>query len=89
MGCDTSQCGACVVHVDGRAVKACTMFAAEAEGAEVLGTVNNRFSRSTRGTTEKMDRVRHGFASLWRGARVPCVPINTATVCCVGALYAL
>ncbi|MEO9684781.1 MAG: (2Fe-2S)-binding protein [Tateyamaria sp.] len=35
VGCDTSQCGACVVHVDGRPVKACTMFAAEAEGAEV------------------------------------------------------
>jgi carbon-monoxide dehydrogenase small subunit len=35
VGCDTSQCGACVVHVDGRAVKACTIFAAEAEGAEV------------------------------------------------------
>jgi len=35
VGCDTSQCGSCVVHVDGRAVKACTMFAAEAEGAEV------------------------------------------------------
>ena len=36
VGCDTSQCGACVIHVDGQAVKACTMFAAEAEGAEVL-----------------------------------------------------
>ena len=35
VGCDTSQCGACVVHVNGAAVKACTMFAAEAEGAEV------------------------------------------------------
>ncbi len=35
VGCDTSQCGACVVHVDGLAVKACTMFAAEAEGADV------------------------------------------------------
>jgi len=35
IGCDTSQCGACVVHVDGKAVKACTMFAAEAAGAEV------------------------------------------------------
>ncbi|SFR46006.1 (2Fe-2S)-binding protein [Litoreibacter janthinus] len=35
IGCDTSQCGACVVHVDGKAVKSCTMFAAEAEGAEV------------------------------------------------------
>ena len=35
VGCDTSQCGACVVHVDGEAVKACTMLALEAEGAEV------------------------------------------------------
>ena len=35
VGCDTSQCGACVVHVDGQAVKACTMLALEAEGAEV------------------------------------------------------
>lgn len=35
VGCDTSQCGACVVHVDGKAVKACTMFAAEAEGAGI------------------------------------------------------
>ncbi|TCP61835.1 carbon-monoxide dehydrogenase small subunit [Rhodovulum bhavnagarense] len=35
VGCDTSQCGACVVHVDGRAVKSCTMLALEAEGAEV------------------------------------------------------
>lgn len=35
VGCDTSQCGACVVHVNGAAVKACTMFAAEANGATV------------------------------------------------------
>ena len=35
VGCDTSQCGACVVHVDGAAVKSCTMLAAQAEGANV------------------------------------------------------
>jgi len=35
IGCDTSQCGACVVHVDDRAVKSCTMFAVQAEGADV------------------------------------------------------
>ena len=35
IGCDTSQCGACVVHVNGKAVKSCTMFAIEAQGAEV------------------------------------------------------
>ena len=35
VGCDTSQCGACVVHVDGSAVKSCTMLAAQAAGSEV------------------------------------------------------
>jgi aerobic carbon-monoxide dehydrogenase small subunit len=35
VGCDTSQCGTCVVHVNGRSVKSCTMLAAEADGAEV------------------------------------------------------
>ena len=33
--CDTSQCGACTVHVDGRAVKSCTMLALQADGAQV------------------------------------------------------
>jgi carbon-monoxide dehydrogenase small subunit len=36
VGCDTSQCGACVVHVNGRAVKSCTLLAMQAEGAEVV-----------------------------------------------------
>ena len=35
VGCDTSQCGACVVHVNGHSVKSCTILAAQAEGAEV------------------------------------------------------
>jgi carbon-monoxide dehydrogenase small subunit len=35
-GCDTSQCGCCTVHVDGEAVKSCTMLAAQACGAQVL-----------------------------------------------------
>ena len=35
VGCDTSQCGACVVHVNGRSVKSCTLLAAQAEGADV------------------------------------------------------
>lgn len=35
VGCDTSQCGACTIHVNGKSAKACTMFAAEADGAEI------------------------------------------------------
>jgi carbon-monoxide dehydrogenase small subunit len=35
VGCDTSQCGACTVHMDGRAVKSCTVLAGQAEGAEI------------------------------------------------------
>ena len=35
IGCDTSQCGACTVLLDGRAVKSCTMFAVQAQGAEI------------------------------------------------------
>lgn len=35
VGCDTSQCGACVVHIDGQAVKACTMLALQADGSSI------------------------------------------------------
>jgi carbon-monoxide dehydrogenase small subunit len=35
VGCDTSQCGACVVHVDGKSVKSCTMLAIQADGAAI------------------------------------------------------
>lgn len=35
IGCDTSQCGACTVHLGGRAVKSCTLFAVQANGAEL------------------------------------------------------
>jgi carbon-monoxide dehydrogenase small subunit len=35
VGCDTSQCGACVVHIDGESVKACTILAIQAEGTQV------------------------------------------------------
>jgi carbon-monoxide dehydrogenase small subunit len=35
VGCDTSQCGACTVHVDGKAIKSCTMLAVQADGANI------------------------------------------------------
>jgi carbon-monoxide dehydrogenase small subunit len=36
VGCDTSSCGACVVHMDGQSVKSCTILAAQADGTEIL-----------------------------------------------------
>lgn len=36
VGCDTAQCGACTLHLDGRAVKACNMLAVQAQGAQIL-----------------------------------------------------
>ena len=36
LGCDTGQCGACTVHLDGKAVKSCLLLAAQAEGSEIL-----------------------------------------------------
>ena len=36
VGCDTAQCGACTIHMDGRAVKSCNMLAMQAEGAELV-----------------------------------------------------
>ena len=36
VGCDTAQCGACTVHLNGRAVKACSMLAVQAQGAEIM-----------------------------------------------------
>ncbi len=50
VGCDTSQCGACTVHMDGVGVKACTVFAADADGSEIRtieSMENEDFSLST------------------------------------------
>ena len=35
IGCDTSQCGACVIHVNGKSIKSCTMLAVQADGCEI------------------------------------------------------
>lgn len=61
VGCDTSQCGACVVHVNGLAVKSCTMFALEAEGAEV-GTIEGQAAADgTLNTLQQAFKDNHGL----------------------------
>ena len=54
VGCDTSQCGACTVHFNGRAVKSCTVLAGQAEGADVT-TIEGI------GTTEDLHPMQAAF----------------------------
>jgi aerobic carbon-monoxide dehydrogenase small subunit len=60
VGCDTSQCGACVVHVDGKAVKSCTIFALSAEGANVL-TIEGLATDSKLHPMQEAFRENHGL----------------------------
>jgi carbon-monoxide dehydrogenase small subunit len=60
VGCDTSQCGACVVHVDGKAVKACTMLAVQASGANVT-TIEGLAKGDTLHPMQEAFRDNHGL----------------------------
>jgi carbon-monoxide dehydrogenase small subunit len=60
IGCDTSQCGACVVDVDGRAVKSCTMLAVQASGANVT-TIEGLANGETLHPMQEAFRDNHGL----------------------------
>jgi len=60
VGCDTSQCGACVVHVDGLSVKSCSMLAAQAEGATVV-TIEGLADGDTLHPMQEAFRDNHGL----------------------------
>jgi carbon-monoxide dehydrogenase small subunit len=60
VGCDTSQCGACVIHVDGKAMKSCTMFAWEAEGKSVT-TIEGLAQNGTLHPMQEAFRENHGL----------------------------
>src|ERR1044072_2028773 len=60
VGCDTSQCGVCVVHIDGKAVKSCTMFAWQAEGANVT-TIEGLAQNGTLHPMQEAFRDNHGL----------------------------
>jgi len=65
VGCDTSQCGACTVHVNGRSVKSCAMFALEAEGSEVVtieGVSNGALHPMQQAFNDNHGLQRHGEA---------------------------
>jgi carbon-monoxide dehydrogenase small subunit len=60
VGCDTSQCGCCVVHVDGKALKSCTMLAVQADGTNVL-TIEGLADGETLHPMQEAFRENHGL----------------------------
>ncbi len=60
IGCDTSQCGACTVHLDGRAVKSCTVLAVQADGREVT-TIEGLASNGDLHVAQEAFRETHGL----------------------------
>ena len=61
IGCDTSQCGACVVHFDGHAVKSCTMLALQAEGGTVTTIEGLAAADGTLHPMQEMFREHHAL----------------------------
>ena len=61
VGCDTSQCGACVVHVNGDSVKACTVFATRCDGAEVATIEGMANSDGSLGAIQQAFQDHHGL----------------------------
>lgn len=61
VGCDTSQCGACVVHIDGLAAKACTVFASDIDGAEVRTIEGMANPDGSLGVIQAAFREHHGL----------------------------
>jgi aerobic carbon-monoxide dehydrogenase small subunit len=60
VGCDTSQCGACVVHLNGKAVKSCTTLAAACEGADVV-TIEGLAKNGKLHPMQEAFRTHHGL----------------------------
>jgi aerobic carbon-monoxide dehydrogenase small subunit len=60
IGCDTSQCGACTIHLDGKAVKSCTVLAVQADGAEIT-TIEGLAHNGTLHVVQEAFHEQHGL----------------------------
>ena len=66
IGCDTSQCGACVVHVDGKSIKSCTAFAADLNGSKITtieGLAKNGKMHPMQEAFKKLHGLQCGFCT--------------------------
>ena len=66
VGCDTSQCGACVVHVDGKSIKSCTAFAADVNGSKITtieGITQNGKMHPMQEAFKKLHGLQCGFCT--------------------------
>ena len=66
IGCDTSQCGACVIHVDGNSIKSCTTFAVDIDGSKVTtieGLANNGKMHPMQEAFKKLHGLQCGFCT--------------------------
>ena len=66
VGCDTSQCGACVVHVDGKSIKSCTAFAADVDGSKITtieGIAKNGNMHPMQEAFKKLHGLQCGFCT--------------------------
>jgi carbon-monoxide dehydrogenase small subunit len=61
VGCDTAQCGACTIHMDGRAVKSCNMLAMQAEGADIVTIEGIAKADGTLHPMQEAFRQHHGL----------------------------
>ena len=60
IGCDTSQCGACVVHVDGKSIKSCTAFAVDLDGSTIT-TIEGLASKGKMHPMQEAFKKKHGL----------------------------
>jgi aerobic carbon-monoxide dehydrogenase small subunit len=77
VGCDTSQCGACVVHVDGKAVKSCSVFAQDVAGSEVRTIEDMANADGSLGVIQQAFQDHHG---LQCGFCTPGMVMSTAAL---------
>lgn len=77
IGCDTSQCGACIVHVNGDAIKSCTMLALEADGADVATIEGQATEDGTLNVIQQAFQDNHG---LQCGFCTPGMVMSTAAL---------